>query len=216
MKHQTKAATIKTAIFHNRKVVNSMPSFYWLSARLGNMRQIVFKRFLFPVENVSVVCASTGSANPTAIGNKGIFSGELMPTFAMRLSAFFGRICSNGLSQTIFIAAVQRLLLACSPSAIRRLIVSIVVDTVKRVSERSRPHVGNKSFEACSSRGNAAPAVAYGYSSASPIFVVRAQRIGAALDHVGPCVVDRLQSFVSHLKPFLFVGLHYNTEKAGY
>lgn len=96
--------------------------------------------------------------------------------------------CENAISSHI-----SHLLLSRRPSAISRLVISIIVDAVKGQSRRLVPHVLKKVFEFH-------PPLANRDSPASVIFKRRPLRVRAPLNHVPPAYVSRGLPLSSNLR----------------
>lgn len=81
-------------------------------------------------------------------------------------------------------STIAALLFFRYPTAILRSVRTIVVNTIKTLSFRTRTHVGQK-------RGKDSPALAHGYASGSVVREPVASWVSAARNHVLPTVVRR-------------------------
>lgn len=149
-----------------------------------------FNRYFFVVVEKTIPSSTANLAGPSCFVDVGVFRREFVSIFAMRLGSFFIGMCLYCFENVC--SGVKRLLAFCSPSAISRLVRTIVINPIDRHAWRSIPHVGIKSFE------RIAPFFTNVNTSASVVLPIRPVWIGAALNHIGPSVVHGLKFFISH------------------
>lgn len=108
-------------------------------------------------------------------------SGDCMVTFKIQLSAPLNFChCDTFISKMFTVSPIGLLLVPCSPSAIFRSVISIIVNTVNRMFIcRTWPHVGNKVVEQ-------EPSFANGNPSTSVMLKEFYIRISAASLHCTP------------------------------
>lgn len=183
------------------------------AARFANRIEQLFYRNLFVMVKIAIPCRFARPARTIAFINVGVSFRVFVAAFAMCLRSLISCVCANCWHRVT--TRIETLFFSSRPSTIRWFIVSVVIYAINRVSKWTRPHVGNEILESASAWLNDAPSIANSYSASSPIFVIMAARIRAALDHGGPSPIKRLQRFVAHLSsPFKCA--YCNTLKAGY
>ncbi len=170
----------------------------WLSSRLTDWVNKLFYGYFLVMVNVSIPCSFTSATRAHALVGVGVRLRHFVPALAVSPSALHVGMRLHGFSKRILISGIQRLFSSRRPSTISRFVISIVVDSIKRKAERPIAHIRTKLLKASSPWRNATPLFANRNTATTPILVVRAVRIGAALNHACPSVVKRLFCFVSH------------------
>lgn len=165
--------------------------------RVSNGIHQLFPWNLFVVIKITVPRCSAYTACSNAAMQVSIFWREFMSVFAVSLCALFSCMRPN---RWHYVAArIGALFFARSPSTIARLVVSIIVDSIKRIAWRAHTHIGNKVLKTGATWNYAAPALANSDTTSTPMFKVWQVRISASLNHGAPTVVHGLQGFIAHL-----------------
>lgn len=122
-----------------------------------------------------------------------VFFGIFMATLAMRFCALHFSVDACANKQSVIRSAVLKLFFSCRPPAIRRFIVSVVVDSVQCSICWAFAHVSKKIKEPSIwfVPSICPPAVADSYSTSTPIMIIRKFFVVASLNHRGPTVVCR-------------------------
>jgi hypothetical protein len=157
-----------------------------------NRIEEIFYGYLFSMKNKSIPCSAAYFAISRSVMNVGIFWSKFVPVLAMSARPLISGMRRYRFRQRFFISRIKRLLLACCPTAVRRFVISVVVDAVKRAAFWSWSHVLNKSSEPASSWLQRAPTVANSNPAPTPIFIVFAACVITPLAHMVPTSVERM------------------------
>lgn len=169
------------------------------------------------VLQVAIPCAPTNTARSITASRLyvRVLLSEFVSVLTVRLGALVGCVRSNSLSKRFCESRIQCLLAARRPTAIARLVITIVVDAVKRVLVgRTAPHVGHEVLKPNTTRLHDAPALANFNSTTTPILEIWPLRVLAPLDHVPPNPVQAFFLAVLHSRAPRLVSKSYSNTSA--
>lgn len=110
---------------------------------------------------------------------------------AVTLGQIYSQILVSIYHKLTSSSLISLLFLACSPSAIRRLVVSVVIPAIKRSAIRPWPHVGFELLEAV-------PSLADVYTATSVVRELSAGSRKASTPHALPHRIDWIRVFERH------------------